>query len=137
MKQDPGLAVLQCARAGWEAVRAYRAALGDDTRPAWEQVPNWLVQATQDEALAALGGAPPKQGNDATQHELFFTVVRAAALAVGLPIRELERSPSESFTRAERLHAAFVAGAGQAKTYFTELSHAERRGWLAIARTHG
>jgi hypothetical protein len=134
MNKDPGLAVLQCARAGWEAVRAYRAAQGDDTRPAWEQVPNWLAQSTQDEALRALGGAAPKQGNDAAQHELFFTVVRAAALAVGLPTRPLERSPSDDFTRAEKLHATFVAGAGQAKTYFTELSHAERRGWLAIAR---
>ena len=44
-------AVLKIARVMHEAVRAYQAALGQETVPGWKQAPKWMKIASRDAVL--------------------------------------------------------------------------------------
>lgn len=56
--------VLACARAAHEANRAYCAALGDYSQPAWEQAPGWQQTSALNGVQGVLAGNGPEQSHE-------------------------------------------------------------------------
>jgi len=74
-----GRAVLTCARAAYEAIRAYRAALGESDRGPWELSAPAVVSGYCNAVEKAIGGASP-----AEQHAAWLADKLAQGWSYGL-----------------------------------------------------
>jgi RyR domain len=76
-----------CARAAYEANRAYCIAIGevDEAHPHWEDAPDWQKQSTRNGVAGALAGNTPEQS-----HESWLAEKQATGWKYG-PVKDLER----------------------------------------------
>jgi hypothetical protein len=52
-----------CARAAHEANRGYRASIGEDPGPGWDDAPGWMRSSALNGVVGALGGNSPEQSH--------------------------------------------------------------------------
>ncbi len=86
-----------CARAAYEANRAYCLAMGDTSQPSWENAPDWQRSSVMNGVRGALDGNTPRQS-----HEGWLAEKAATGWKYG-PVKDPEKKEHPCFVPYDEL----------------------------------